>query len=178
MFRSSSPDSPLDPRLEKIFAEISRDVFGTEEELRNLDFPPIEHPAHTVGRKVAQRLIEDATTKQAESAGEPQPCPQCKRLCSGSIESRELLTQDGPIRLQEAEHYCSHCRRAFFPQQRQATLESSSLQPGGSCQGGLHGNRDSLVRGGHQGSADQHLPDDLAASPSDPLPRSRRGARR
>src|SRR3974390_3481392 len=176
MFRSSAPDSPLDSRLEEIFREISQDLFGTEEELRKLDFATIEQRAHEVGRRVAQRLTEEAAAKQAESAAEPQPCPNCQRLCTGSVEAREFLTQDGPICLQEAEHYCSHCRRAFFPQQSQAARESSALQSGGARQGGLHGNRDSLVRGGHQGFADQHLPEDLAAAPSDPLPRSRRRA--
>ena len=76
MFRSSAPDSPLDSRLEEIFREISQDLFGTEEELRKLDFATIEQRAHEVGRRVAQRLTEEAAAKQAESAAEPQPCPK------------------------------------------------------------------------------------------------------
>lgn len=115
MFRNSA-DAPLEPRLQQILDEISRDVYGPDEDLKKLDFATIEQRAHEVGRRVARRLVEEAAAKQAESADTSQACPTCKRDCSGSVESREFLTQDGTIQLQEAEHYCSHCRRAFFPQ--------------------------------------------------------------
>ena len=117
MFRSLSTDDPLDPRLKQLLDEISQDVFGSDEEVDNLDFATIEQRAHEVGRRVARQLAEKAAAKQASNTHQTQTCPDCKRSCSGAIETRELLTQDGPIQLQEAGHYCSHCRRAVFPQQ-------------------------------------------------------------
>ena len=56
MFRSSSTDAPLDPRLKQILEAISRDVFGPDEDLNNLDFATIEQRAHEVGRRVARQL--------------------------------------------------------------------------------------------------------------------------
>jgi hypothetical protein len=129
MFRSSSTDAPLDPRLKQILEAISRDVFGPDEDVNNLDFATIEQRAHEVGRRVARQLTEEAAAKQAQTCDKPQACPDCQRACAGSIENRELLTQDGSIQLQEAGHFCSHCRRAFFPQQTQATIERRFPRP-------------------------------------------------
>lgn len=178
MFRASSTDESLDPRLERILKDLSPDIFGPDEDLLELDFATVEQRAHEVGRRVARQLAEDAAAKQAQALEGPQPCPTCERPSPRSIKARELLTQDGAISLQETECYCSHCRRAFFPQQSEATLESSAIQPSAPDQGGLHGDGKPLVRGGNQGFANQHDVENFAASSPDPLPRGRRRTRR
>ncbi len=178
MFRTASTDAFGDTRLERLFQEVSREVFGPDEELKDLDFATIEQRAHEVGQRVARRLSEEAAAKQAHSVEEPQPCPHCQRPCGPSIKTRELLTQDGLISLEESACYCSRCRRAFFPQQSEAAPGSSALQPAGSDQGGLHGNCESLVRGSRQGSTDQHVAHNYSASSPNALPRGRRRTRR
>jgi hypothetical protein len=60
MFRSSSTDAPRDPRLKQFLEAISRDVFGPDEDLNNLDFAIIAQRAHEVGRRVARQLTEEA----------------------------------------------------------------------------------------------------------------------
>jgi UDP-N-acetylglucosamine 2-epimerase len=40
-----------------------------------------------------------ADSAGATSAEQPQPCPDCSRLCPGAIETRRLETRDGPIEL-------------------------------------------------------------------------------
>lgn len=126
MFRKSD-ETTLDPKLEQLYAEVSRETFGPPEEIHQLDFATIEQRAHEVGRKVAQRLARDAAAQQAQSADVPQPCPDCGRDSPGAVRSRPFLIQDGSISLPEAEHFCSHCRRAFFPQSTTPTAQSSPL---------------------------------------------------
>lgn len=177
MFRNSADASEVDCRLEAILREVSLEVFGSDDEVNQLDFETIERRSHEVGRRVARRLSEEAAATQAENAREAQPCPQCRRPCRGTIETRELITQDGPISLQEAEYTCPHCRRAFFPQPSSPTSESSPIQSGRPDPGGLHGGRDTLVSGSDQTSSDQHQSDDLAPASAKPRSGGRRRTR-
>jgi hypothetical protein len=89
MFRSSE-DSVSDLRLEQILQEVSREVFGPDDELKNLDFATIERRSHEVGRRVARRLSEEAAARQAENVSDPHPCPDCQRPCRGTIETTEF----------------------------------------------------------------------------------------
>ena len=126
MFRKPA-DTTLDPKLEQLYAEVSCEVFGPPEDIHQLDFATIERRAHEVGRKVAQRLARDAAAHQARTADTPRPCPDCGRDSPGAVRSRPFLIQDGSISLPEAEHFCSRCRRAFFPQPTAPTAQSSPL---------------------------------------------------
>ena len=101
MFRTSPDDSVSDACLDEILREVSREVFGSDDEVKKLDFATIERRSHEVGRRIARRLLEEAAAKQAEDAHQPRPCPDCQRPSRGTIETRDLLTQDGPIQLQE-----------------------------------------------------------------------------
>ena len=126
MFRKPA-DTTLDAKLEQLFAEVSREVFGSDEDIHQLDFATIEQRSHQVGRKVAQRLAQEAAALQAQTAESPQPCPDCGQSCAGTLQERPFLIQDGSISLPEAAHFCSQCRRAFFPQPTASTTQSSSL---------------------------------------------------
>ena len=115
MFRKPA-DTTLEPKLEQLFAEVSREVFGPDEDIHQLDFATIEQRSHEVGQKIARRLAQQAAGRQAQTAESPQPCPDCGRSCAGTVQERPFLIQDGSIHLPEAAHSCSRCRRAFFPQ--------------------------------------------------------------
>lgn len=58
---------------------------------------------------VKQRSLDRPVAEQA-------PCPTCRQLSRRrTTRERELLTRRGPTTIVEPEHYCSGCRRAFFP---------------------------------------------------------------
>jgi len=147
MYRSSSADSFQDAHFQQVVWMIYRDLFEADSSPAALDFFTIEQRAHKADQEVARRLCEQFASERARTADQPQRCPDCGRLCSGSIETRELLTRDGPVKFDEAQHYCSHCRRAFFPQSTKPTFESSSLQPSGPDHRGVGLNGNPLVRG-------------------------------
>ena len=127
MFRSSSSGFVEDPQFQQLLSVLSRELFGDAGSPPELDFVTIEQRAHEAGQRIARKLCEQFTSEQARTVQEPQPCPDCGRPCSGTIETRELLTRDGPIQLDEARHSCPRCRRVFFPQSTKPTLESSSI---------------------------------------------------
>jgi hypothetical protein len=116
MFRASPTDSTQDSRLQRLLGMVEEEFFAVDQTATAVDFAAIEDRAHEAGRKVARLLCEQAASQCAESPPQPQACPDCGQLCAGTIEERPLETRDGPIRLSEARHYCSQCRRVFFPQ--------------------------------------------------------------
>jgi hypothetical protein len=109
MFRSSSPGLDQDPQVQEFLSRLANDLFGCVRSPAELDFATIERRAHEAGRQIARGLCERITSEQARAVDPSQPCPDCHRHCSGSLEARELLTRDGPIQLREARHYCPHC---------------------------------------------------------------------
>lgn len=91
----------------------AEDVAGSE-----ASFASIEATAAKVGRLVTRHLIEDLAIKQTRLLDEPQPCPDCERLCKVTVRDRPLTTAEGPVKLSEAVCHCSACRRDFFPSTR------------------------------------------------------------
>ena len=178
MFRSSSPDPSQDPKSQQLLALLARDLFEGDRSPASLDFATIERRAHEFGQKVARTLCERIASDQAETTDQPQPCPECSRPCPSSIQTRELLTRDGPILLKELRLDCPHCRRAFFPQSNVPAVEPPPVQPGGPDHRSHHGNGRTLVRGSGQAAGDHRGLEGLASPPPDPLPGSRRRTRR
>ena len=178
MFRSSSPGLFEDPQVQQFLSRLAGDLFGDARSPSELDFATLERHAHEAGREIARRLCEQITLEQARSVTQSQPCPDCHQSCSGSLERRELLTRDGPIQLDEAKHYCPHCRRVFFPQPSGPTPQSPPVQPSRPDDRSLCGYRDALIPGGHQAVGHHQRVADLPAPPSDALSGSRRRTRR
>ena len=116
MFHASPSDLTQDPRVQRLLEMAKEEFFAVDQTAAAVNFATIEDRAHEAGRKVARLLCEQAASQCAESAERPQACPDCGQLCSGTIEVRPLETRDGPVSLKEARHYCSQCRRVFFPQ--------------------------------------------------------------
>lgn len=142
MFRSSAADFADDPKFVEFVKSLKEDFFGPNGPGLDVDFGTIEECAHQAGRALARKICEQAAAEQAQSADEPAACPKCERLFPGQVAQRRLQTKDGTIDLAEAKHYCPRCRRAFFPQQTEATPHASQLQPGGARRsGGGRGNR-------------------------------------
>ena len=116
MFHKSSSDSFSDPQAQRFLQTLLEERFGPDGPGSDMDFASIERWAHEMGRTVARRLCEQTANQQSANHEESRHCPDCQRECGGEIETRELLTRDGPIQLNEFRCYCPHCRRAFFPQ--------------------------------------------------------------
>jgi hypothetical protein len=127
MFRSRQSEFEKDPRYQEFVRSLWEHRFGSEGLPPDLDFASIEEMAHQIGKAVAREFCEQVTAQQARSAEQPQPCPDCGRACDGQVAARELLTRDGPISLDEAQHHCPRCRRAFFPQSAESASEPSSI---------------------------------------------------
>jgi len=137
MFQKSSSRLLDDPQVQRFLQALVGDRFGPEGPDSEVDLASIERWAQDGGRTVARGLCELSANQQAADWEEPRPCPDCQRPCRGAIETRELRTRDGPIRIQEIRCSCPHCRRVFFPQETGATVDSPRLQPG-SVDGGHH----------------------------------------
>jgi hypothetical protein len=178
MFRSSSRDSAPALRLQQLVSLLSHDVLGDAVSPAELDFATIECRAHEAGQRIARALCEQFPAAQARTAHEPRPCPDCGRPCTGTVEPRELITRDGPIQLDEARHHCPSCRRDFFPQPTEATVEPSAVQPGDADDPGLHGHGMRLVRGRRQTARDHRRADNLATPSANALSGGRRRTRR
>lgn len=178
MFRTAPDDDVSDARRDEILREVSREVFGPDDEVKNLDFATIERRSHEVGRRVARRLLEEAAARQAEDACESRPCPDCRRPCRGTVETRELISQDGPIQLQEAAYSGPRCRRAFFPQPSPPATPSSPLQPGDLDQGRLDSRRGQVVSRSVETAPNQHRLEHLGQASSGPRARSATNSRR
>lgn len=131
MFRSRQAEVEKDPRYRDFVRSLRESLFGTQGAPPDPDFGAIEDMAHQIGRAVAREFCEQAAAQQARGAEQPHPCPDCQRESQGTVTTRELMTRDGPIELPEAEHFCPHCRRAFFPRPTESAAESSPVQPPG-----------------------------------------------
>ena len=145
MFRSSSPGLFQDPQVQRFLSLLANDLFGEARSAAQLDFATLERRAHEAGRQIARTLCEQIAPEQARSVDPFQPCPDCLLPCAGSLEAREILTRDGPIQLDEAKHYCPHCRRVFFPQPSAPTPQPPQIQPRCHDNCSLRGDRHPLV---------------------------------
>jgi len=63
MFRRIPSEPALSPRLKKVLQDISQDVFGSDEEIHNLDLASIEQRAYQIGQRVARQLAKEAAAK-------------------------------------------------------------------------------------------------------------------
>lgn len=124
---STASRSDRDPKLEALLAEVSRDVFGSDEQKQQLDFAEIERRSHEVGRRVARRLTEEALAEQARARQGPRECPECGTPVAGVVVPRDLETRDGVISLDEIRCDCPRCRRAFFPRASSPAGHESAL---------------------------------------------------
>jgi len=104
--------------LRRRIAEFSREMaleFGDFPESDEPLITQIEDKATEIGDAVMAKMMELAL--QAHTAVDSQQCcPSCGRIGhrKGNRE-RILQTRRGDVRVEEAEYYCSACRRSFFP---------------------------------------------------------------
>jgi hypothetical protein len=117
MFQSSwsaEDQQALDRIAKKLDINLeANDLAGSE-----ATFTSIEDAASKIGRAVTQQVIEDLAIKQTKLLDQPQPCPNCQKLCEVQDRTRSLTTGDGTADIHETVCHCSDCRRDFFPSTR------------------------------------------------------------
>jgi len=109
----------LGRRIEEFVGELAEE-FG---ELPESDEPlmtQIEDWAIEIGDAVMAGAVQRKLQSRLPTGGE-ECCPACGRLGyhKGNRE-RVLQTRRGEVRLEEAEYYCSRCRKSFFPAEQTA----------------------------------------------------------
>lgn len=108
---------------------VAREKFGEQGVPQTIDFATIEQIGHEAGRQTAAEVNRQLTEEHAAHFLDPQPCPQCDRLCECKMSHRRLVTRDGPVELNEMVCHCPACRRDFFPQRITLKLDSHDYSP-------------------------------------------------
>lgn len=108
--------------LEEKLAEILKHAAEVGAQIQAIDQGPgtphydqIESHAHGVGQWLSQIMQQ---TRVAEVTSQQPPeidCPDCGKACRTKTQTRQLLSEDGPVELTENIARCSRCRRDFFP---------------------------------------------------------------
>lgn len=103
-------------RLAKQWGKIVvKQAFGEQGPGLDVDFAQMEEIASAAASGLAEGALEVATTQQAQSMGQQQPCPGCGKLCTVGSDERPLRVKGGVMQLREPKCYCPACRRDFFP---------------------------------------------------------------
>ncbi len=101
-------------RMEEVARELAEE-FG---ELPESDEPlitQIEDWAIEIGDAVMAKVMQQKLRSPGPLDGEP-CCPTCGRPGRYKGNRRRLVqTRRGKVHIEEAEHYCSGCRKSFFP---------------------------------------------------------------
>lgn len=114
----------LRERLERSLreaAEIEVELSKADGTIREVPhYSVIEGRAHELGkqlsREVQQQQMKELTASHASTA----KCPTCGTRCPVTLRQRSLKSVDGETELLEAVCDCPGCRRAFFPDARDA----------------------------------------------------------
>jgi len=151
----------LGRRMDELVRELAEE-FGEPPESDESLMARIENWAIEIGDAVMARAVERRFQSRLATGGE-ECCPACGRsgYCKGNRE-RVLQTRRGEVRLEEAEYYCSRCRKSFFPVSQRLGIEPDSRFTPGALQKVVHAG----VHAGsfRQAEADLHALAELSVS--------------
>lgn len=94
---------------------IVREQWGESGPGLDVNLDQMERVALAALRGLLAGTLEAATQQQARHLTDPQPCPDCGRLCPTTTEDRTVATGGGPFEHREPVAHCPACRRDFFP---------------------------------------------------------------
>lgn len=75
----------------------------------------IEQEAHESGLRLSRLIQQQRAGDVAAEAGSQAPCPECRKLCEVTCQTRAIKSVDGEVELIEAKARCPRCERDFFP---------------------------------------------------------------
>lgn len=108
----------LEEKLAEILkhaAEVGAQIQAIDQGTQTPHYDQIESHAHGVGQRLSQIMQQTRVAEvTAEQAAEID-CPDCGKACRTKTQTRQVLSEDGPVQLVENVARCSRCRRDFFP---------------------------------------------------------------
>ena len=108
--------SPLEPFIDRFAKEIVQErIDNGHIDVKNMSFAEMEILSHQIGRRVAQHLGHQMTSRQAELFSDDYCCPTCGLECEAIQKTRTIHSIDGETEVVELKSYCPKCRRSFFP---------------------------------------------------------------
>jgi hypothetical protein len=117
----------LRPYLEGVAKKLADDLFGPLGPPWGTSLTELEDIALAARAILAEKLLAFSLERQASTLpdtrpAELQPCPSCQRPFDDSQEAepRFLQTRAGDVDWDEPRHYCTRCRRAFFPSEQES----------------------------------------------------------
>jgi hypothetical protein len=114
-------------KASELAALVAREQYGPNGPPRELTFTEIEAIGHGIGKLAAHTVDSTIQEQHAEHFSQPQPCPQCGKLCESIPQQRALQTIDGETTLSEPSCHCDACKRSFFPTASGSSVERSCL---------------------------------------------------
>lgn len=96
-------------------AEVGAQIQAIEQGTGTPHYDQIESHAHDVGQRLSQMMQQTRTADVTSQHPLKIDCPDCGKSCQVKTKSRQLISQDGPVKLTENVARCGHCRRDFFP---------------------------------------------------------------
>ncbi len=108
--------SPLEPFLDRFAKELVQErIDNGHIDVRNMSFAEMEMLSHQIGRRVAQQLGHQMTSRQSELSSDDYCCPTCGLECEAIRHTRTIHSIDGETEVVELKSFCHQCRRSFFP---------------------------------------------------------------
>lgn len=77
-------------------------------------FLEIELPAHELGKRFSEQIMEREARELAAQAPASVGCPECGKECRCTTHQRTVNSIDGPVEMTEVKAHCKRCRRSFF----------------------------------------------------------------
>jgi DNA-directed RNA polymerase subunit RPC12/RpoP len=125
---SGATDSGRVAQLRERLEQLLREAAHVEVELSRADgtirgvphYSLIEGRAHALGKQLSREVQQQQMRELNASQTPAAKCPQCGTRNELRTRSRPVKTVDGQTDLQELVGNCPRCRRAFFPDTRDA----------------------------------------------------------
>jgi hypothetical protein len=105
-------------------ADLVKELARRQVSQGNLDLTAIESFAEGAQQQMGAETLEAAVAALPPEDTKPKPCPKCGKPVpvKGRNRVRYILTVAGELRLVRNYHYCGHCKRGFYPRDRELNL--------------------------------------------------------
>ena len=96
--------------------EIDR-LLDWEEKTAKPTLTQFENEVLMTRQALSEAMLEEVMTGQeSHQPAEPVKCPKCGRPTENKgVQTKEVETRAGTLRLRRQYHYCAHCQAGFFP---------------------------------------------------------------
>ena len=122
----------LRPYLEGVAKKLADDLWGPNGPRWGTTLTELEDVALETRAIMAEKLLQLGLQRQAATTVEQRPlefqeCPTCRQPFDTAQPSappaappRDVQTRAGAVAWQQPRHFCTRCRRAFFPSEQES----------------------------------------------------------